>query len=99
CSPWCPQAAATGHNEPCVVSCATSRVIIYPPPVVVTFPGPIISTCPQEAVVGSSAALEGGGPAPGTSLRAEILRPEPRAGRSIPDHGPERFRPRRAPRC
>ncbi|NXM32277.1 KRFJ protein, partial [Oxyruncus cristatus] len=51
----CPQAAAGGRvSEPCVVSCATSRVIIYPPPVVVTFPGPLISTCPQQAVVGSS---------------------------------------------
>ncbi|NXT02471.1 KRFJ protein, partial [Jacana jacana] len=50
----CLQPLATSRNDPCVVSCATSRVIIYPPPVVVTFPGPIITTCPQETVVGSS---------------------------------------------
>ncbi|NWQ70928.1 KRSC protein, partial [Neopipo cinnamomea] len=49
----CPQAVAAGRGEPCVVSCAASRVIIYPPPVVLTFPGPIVSTCPQQAVVGS----------------------------------------------
>ncbi|NWH44303.1 KRFA protein, partial [Fregata magnificens] len=50
----CPQPLGTSYNEPCVVSCGASRVIIYPPPVVVTFPGPILSTCPQETVVGSS---------------------------------------------
>ncbi|NXP27452.1 KRFA protein, partial [Scytalopus superciliaris] len=50
----CPPPVGTASNEPCVVSCGTSRVIIYPPPVVVTFPGPIISTCPQQAVVGGS---------------------------------------------
>ncbi|NXK98430.1 KRFA protein, partial [Formicarius rufipectus] len=82
CRAQCPRPAASSScHEPCVVSCGASRVIIYPPPVVVTFPGPIISTCPQQTVVGSSAALEGGGPAPGTSLRAEVLPPEPRAGR------------------
>ncbi|NXL97512.1 KRSC protein, partial [Tyrannus savana] len=51
----CPQPVATARSEPCVVSCATSRVIIYPPPVVVTFPGPIITTCPQQAVLGGPA--------------------------------------------
>ncbi|NXS56304.1 KRSC protein, partial [Brachypteracias leptosomus] len=60
CDVQCPQPHATSSNEPCQVSCPATRVIIYPPPVVVTFPGPILSTCPQETVVGSSAAVEGG---------------------------------------
>ncbi|NXU88510.1 KRFJ protein, partial [Xiphorhynchus elegans] len=82
CTVQCPPPVGTSCNEPCVVSCATSRVIIYPPPVVVTFPGPIISTCPQQAVV------KAGEPCPGTSLRAEVLPPEPRAGRFVPKHSP-----------
>ncbi|NXF13037.1 KRFB protein, partial [Smithornis capensis] len=49
----CPEPVATSSTQPWVVSCATSRVIIFPPPVVVTFPGPILSTCPQNTVVGS----------------------------------------------
>ncbi|NXR90457.1 KRFA protein, partial [Hypocryptadius cinnamomeus] len=50
----CPGPAASGSSQPCVVSCGASRVIIFPPPVLVTFPGPILSTCPQETVLGSS---------------------------------------------
>ncbi|NXL14343.1 KRSC protein, partial [Setophaga kirtlandii] len=50
----CPAPAASGSSQPCVVSCGASRVIIFPPPVLVTFPGPILSTCPQETVLGSS---------------------------------------------
>ncbi|NXM75280.1 KRSC protein, partial [Serilophus lunatus] len=50
----CPQPSSTSSNKPWVVSCPTSRIIIYPPPVVVTFPGPILTTCPQQTVVGSS---------------------------------------------
>ncbi|NWW77126.1 KRSC protein, partial [Climacteris rufus] len=49
----CPEPAASGSSIPCVVSCAASRVIIFPPPVLVTFPGPILSTCPQETVLGT----------------------------------------------
>ncbi|NWU87127.1 KRFJ protein, partial [Onychorhynchus coronatus] len=51
----CPQPIADAWNEPCVTFCGDSRAVIYPPPVVVTFPGPILSSCPQESVVGSSA--------------------------------------------
>ncbi|NWT05125.1 KRFA protein, partial [Mionectes macconnelli] len=51
----CPQPVADAWNEPCVTSCGDSRAVIYPPPVVITFPGPILSSCPQESVVGSSA--------------------------------------------
>ncbi|NXX95891.1 KRFJ protein, partial [Centropus bengalensis] len=51
----CPQPIAGAWNEPCVTSCGDSRAVVYPPPVVITFPGPILSSCPQESVVGSSA--------------------------------------------
>uniref|UniRef100_H1A5K9 Keratin n=1 Tax=Taeniopygia guttata TaxID=59729 RepID=H1A5K9_TAEGU len=64
----CPRPAASGSGQPCVVSCGASRVIIFPPPVLVTFPGPILSTCPQETVVGASGtALGSSGTALGSS--------------------------------
>ncbi|NWT63449.1 KRSC protein, partial [Erythrocercus mccallii] len=50
----CPRPWASGSSQPCALSCGASRVIIFPPPVLVTFPGPILSTCPQETVLGSS---------------------------------------------
>ncbi|NXN64298.1 KRFA protein, partial [Himantopus himantopus] len=40
--------------EPCVTSCWDSRAVVYAPPVVVTFPGPILSSCPQDSIVGTS---------------------------------------------
>ncbi|NXO04222.1 KRFJ protein, partial [Rhinopomastus cyanomelas] len=55
CEVTCPQPIADAWNQPCVTSCGDSRAVIYPPPVVMTFPGPILSSCPQESVVGSSA--------------------------------------------
>ncbi|NXR13396.1 KRFJ protein, partial [Semnornis frantzii] len=66
----CPQPLASAWNQPCVTSCGDSRAVLYPPPVVITFPGPILSSCPQESVIGSSApaAIEGSlgyGAAPG----------------------------------
>ncbi|NXH12662.1 KRFJ protein, partial [Bucco capensis] len=57
CEVTCPQPIANAWNEPCITSCADSRAIIYPPPVLITFPGPILSSCPQESVVGSSAPV------------------------------------------
>ncbi|NXC03783.1 KRFJ protein, partial [Orthonyx spaldingii] len=51
----CPAPATETRSQPCVTSCGDSRVVIYPPPVLVTFPGPVLSSCPQESVVGSSA--------------------------------------------
>ncbi|NWU71931.1 KRSC protein, partial [Pterocles burchelli] len=42
------------HNEACITGCGDSRAIVFPPPVVVTFPGPLISTCPQESFVGTA---------------------------------------------
>ncbi|NXP04109.1 KRSC protein, partial [Thinocorus orbignyianus] len=57
----CPQPVAESYNEPCVQQCPDSRAIILPPPVLVTIPGPILSSFPQESVVGSSGpALLGG---------------------------------------
>ncbi|NWV37941.1 KRFT protein, partial [Grantiella picta] len=62
----CPPPAACSSSQPCAVSCGDSRVIIFPPPVVVTFPAPILTSCPQETVLGSA------GIPPGASLGAEI---------------------------
>ncbi|XP_023797644.1 uncharacterized protein LOC111939592 [Cyanistes caeruleus] len=83
----CPPPSASGSSQPCVVSCGASRVIIFPPPVLVTFPGPIISTCPQETVVGSSGMVLGSSGMPeegaGSSLRSHGVE-IPRRGEFIP---------------
>ncbi|XP_062453584.1 beta-keratin-related protein-like [Rhea pennata] len=57
CDVRCPAPYTDAWNEPCVTSCGDSRAVVYPPPVVVTFPGPILSSCPQESFVGTSAPL------------------------------------------
>uniref|UniRef100_A0A8V1AJU7 Keratin n=1 Tax=Gallus gallus TaxID=9031 RepID=A0A8V1AJU7_CHICK len=44
CEVSCPQPYTDSRNEPCVATCGDSRAIVYAPPVVVTFPGPIISS-------------------------------------------------------
>ncbi|NXF38280.1 KRFA protein, partial [Nyctibius bracteatus] len=54
CEVTCPHPYVNCWNEPCVSSCGDSRAIVYAPPVVVTFPGPIISSCPQECIVGTA---------------------------------------------
>ncbi|NWT05140.1 KRSC protein, partial [Mionectes macconnelli] len=59
-----PQPIAESCNELCARQCPDSTAFIQPPPVVVTFPGPILSSFPQQAVVGSA-----GAPAFGGSLR------------------------------
>uniref|UniRef100_A0A8C5UKN7 Keratin n=1 Tax=Malurus cyaneus samueli TaxID=2593467 RepID=A0A8C5UKN7_9PASS len=51
-----PQPLADSGNEPCVRQCPDSTTVIQPPPVVVTFPGPILSSFPQDSVVGSAGA-------------------------------------------
>ncbi|NXH76657.1 KRSC protein, partial [Hydrobates tethys] len=56
-----PQPLADSGNEPCVRQCPDSTTVIQPPPVVVTFPGPILSNFPQYSVVGSSGAPVLGG--------------------------------------
>ncbi|NWV50914.1 KRFD protein, partial [Daphoenositta chrysoptera] len=53
----CPQPLTNACSELCVTSCEDSRAVIYPPPVVLTFPGPILSSCPQESLVGSCSPL------------------------------------------
>ncbi|XP_006039329.1 feather keratin 4-like [Alligator sinensis] len=58
CEVTCPQPYANAWNEPCVTSCGDSRAVVYPPPVVITFPGPILSSCPQESYVGTSEPLQ-----------------------------------------
>ncbi|NXC52525.1 KRSC protein, partial [Aleadryas rufinucha] len=50
----CPRPIAESYNELCVQQCPDSRAVIQPPPVVVTIPGPLLSSCPQESVVTSS---------------------------------------------
>ncbi|NXY83252.1 KRSC protein, partial [Alcedo cyanopectus] len=50
----CPRPIAETYNEPCVKQCPDSRAVIVPPPAVVTIPGPIFSSFPQESIVGSS---------------------------------------------
>ncbi|NXI24964.1 KRSC protein, partial [Sterrhoptilus dennistouni] len=51
-----PQPLADSGNEPCVRQCPDSTALIQPPAVVVTFPGPILSSFPQDSVVGSAGA-------------------------------------------
>lgn len=57
CDVTCPPPLARACNELCVTSCDDSRAIVYPPAVVLTFPGPILSSCPQESIVGSTGPL------------------------------------------
>ncbi|XP_019379953.1 PREDICTED: scale keratin-like [Gavialis gangeticus] len=57
----CPTPIANSYNDLCVRQCPDSRAVIQPPPVVVTFPGPILSSFPQESIVGSSGAPGVGG--------------------------------------
>ncbi|XP_059322971.1 feather beta keratin-like [Ammospiza nelsoni] len=66
CSPCRPTPLANSCNEPCALQCQDSRVIIDPSPVLVTLPGPIMTSFPQNTAVGStsSAAL-------GTELNAQ----------------------------
>ncbi|XP_051496543.1 feather keratin Cos2-3-like [Apus apus] len=54
CRPCGPTPLANSCNEPCVRQCQSSTVAIEPPAVVVTLPGPILSSFPQNTVVGSS---------------------------------------------
>ncbi|NXA02248.1 KRFA protein, partial [Nesospiza acunhae] len=54
CAVSCHQPVASAWSEPCVTTCGDSRAVVHPPPVVITFPGPILSSCPQESIVGSA---------------------------------------------
>ncbi|XP_010210269.1 PREDICTED: feather keratin Cos2-3-like [Tinamus guttatus] len=54
CRPCGPTPLANSCNEPCVRQCQASAVVIEPSSVVVILPGPILSSFPQNTVVGSS---------------------------------------------
>ncbi|NXU81123.1 KRSC protein, partial [Oreotrochilus melanogaster] len=55
CEVTCPEPCVCSRNlGPCVTSCGDSTAVVYPPPVALTFPGPVLSTCPQNSYVGSS---------------------------------------------
>ncbi|NXL94519.1 KRFB protein, partial [Alectura lathami] len=61
-----PTPLADSCNEPCTRQCQDSTVVIQPPPVVVTLPGPILSSFPQNTAVGSSTSA-----AVGSALSSE----------------------------
>ncbi|POI20095.1 hypothetical protein CIB84_016158, partial [Bambusicola thoracicus] len=48
CRPCGPAPLANSCNEPCVRQCQDSQVVIQPSTVVVTLPGPILSSFPQN---------------------------------------------------
>ncbi|NWI08144.1 KRF1 protein, partial [Crypturellus soui] len=52
CWPCGPTPLANSCN--CVRQCQASTVVIDPPPVLVALPGPILSSFPQNTIVGSS---------------------------------------------
>ncbi|NWU28460.1 KRSC protein, partial [Dyaphorophyia castanea] len=55
CEVTCPEPCAYSRGlGPCVTSCGDSTALVYAPPVLITFPGPILSSCPQESIVGSA---------------------------------------------
>lgn len=55
CEVACTQPYACSRSlEPCVASCGDSRAVVYAPPVVLTFPGPTLTSCSQESIVGTS---------------------------------------------
>ncbi|NXG54038.1 KRCL protein, partial [Psilopogon haemacephalus] len=56
CGVAAPAPVSDTCNEPCVRQCPDSTALIQPPAVVVTFPGPIMSTFPQSSTVGSAGA-------------------------------------------
>ncbi|XP_032296822.1 feather keratin Cos1-1/Cos1-3/Cos2-1-like [Coturnix japonica] len=54
CRPCDTTPLASSCNEPCVRQCQNSTIVIELSPVVVTLPGPILSSFPQNTVVASS---------------------------------------------
>ncbi|NXX59537.1 KRSC protein, partial [Scopus umbretta] len=55
CEVTCMQPWAYSRSlEPCVASCGDSRAVVYTPPVILTFPGPILSSCSQESIGGAT---------------------------------------------
>ncbi|XP_059346862.1 feather beta keratin-like [Ammospiza nelsoni] len=56
CRPCGPTPLANSCNEPCALQCQDSHVIINPSPVLVTLPGPIMTSFPQNTAVGSTSS-------------------------------------------
>ncbi|NWW41878.1 KRF1 protein, partial [Panurus biarmicus] len=54
CQPCGPCPLASSCNECCVRQCQDSHIVIEPPAVLVTLPGPVLSSSPQNTAVGSS---------------------------------------------
>ncbi|KFQ23087.1 Scale keratin, partial [Mesitornis unicolor] len=55
CEVTCPQPCVYGKSlGPCVATCGDSTAVVYAPPVLLTFPGAILQSCPQESIVGAS---------------------------------------------
>ncbi|NWT63173.1 KRSC protein, partial [Erythrocercus mccallii] len=80
----CSQPCAYSRSlEPCVASCGDSRAMVFPPPVVLTFPGPTLSTCSQESVVGASHPVGFGVPIPNISDESFGMGGTVRAGGSF----------------
>ncbi|NXC38716.1 KRFJ protein, partial [Penelope pileata] len=68
CEVTCDKPYVNSWNEPCVTSCRDSSAIVWPPPVVITFPGPTMSSCPQDSYVGTvEPVIHGGGNCSGGS--------------------------------
>ncbi|NXR42226.1 KRSC protein, partial [Zosterops hypoxanthus] len=65
----CPEPSAWSSSRAWALRCGSSRVVIFPPPVLVTFPAPVITSCPTESVVGALGGPQGGD---GTSCGAQI---------------------------
>ncbi|NXS29298.1 KRFB protein, partial [Pomatostomus ruficeps] len=55
CRPCGPTPLANSCNEPCVRQCQDSSVVITPSPVLITLPGPIMTSFPQNTAVELSA--------------------------------------------
>ncbi|NXE70307.1 KRFB protein, partial [Calcarius ornatus] len=56
CRPCGPTPLANSCNEPCVRQCQDSRPDF--PPYSVIYPGPTLTTFPQQTLVGSTALLD-----------------------------------------
>ncbi|XP_051497184.1 claw keratin-like [Apus apus] len=57
CDSGCSYPPTYATNELCIRSCPESTAIVYPPPVCLTFPGPIMASCPQYSEVYSGNPL------------------------------------------
>ncbi|NWY34376.1 KRFB protein, partial [Pheucticus melanocephalus] len=61
CSPCGPTPLANSCNEPCALQCQDSHVIINPSPVLITLPGPIMTSFPQNTALNAQGQPISGG--------------------------------------